>query len=60
MDINIVYTCLVSCPDGLVDELEEFDTYEEAEAYGEGFINGCVTAGLDDINYEVIERVTSG
>jgi hypothetical protein len=48
------FTCVISCPDGLVEEPEEFDTREEAEAYGSGFVCGCSTAGGEEITYEVV------
>ena len=49
------YTCIIECPDGLVEDPEEFDTYEEADAYGIGFESGAFAAGYDEVCYRIIE-----
>lgn len=55
MGINMIYTCIIECPDGLVEDPQEFDTPEEARAYGDGFVSGCFVSGYDEADYYVIE-----
>lgn len=52
---NMIYSCIIECPDGLVEDPQEFDTAEEAQAYGDGFVSGSCAAGYDEVDYFVIE-----